>query len=173
MARPKKELPQATLVAMEADWRAGAISPANIAAKYGIDRKTLISRMDGIPREAGPSLKRALVREAAAGIDVVDPQVGEKARELVAAAAQTDASAMTVAARASAAIIVAVETLLKPDQPEGAAKLRPHDLNALALATKNATDAYRKARELDTPDDVELPERRIVLVEANHKDDAP
>ena len=109
---------------MEADWRAGAISPANIAAKYGIDRKTLISRMDGIPREAGPSLKRALVREAAAGIDVVDPQVGEKARELVAAAAQTDASAMTVAARASAAIIAAVEKQLTPDDPENTAKLR-------------------------------------------------
>lgn len=172
MARPKKELPQATLVAMEADWRAGAISPANIAAKYGIDRKTLISRMEGIPREAGPTLKRALVREAAAGIDVVDPQVGEAARSLVAAAAQTDASAMTVAARASAAIIVAVETLLKPDKPGEVQKLRAHDLNALALATKNATDAYRKARELDAPDPEHDLERRIVLVEPSHGDDA-
>lgn len=139
MARPRANYTDEQWQGCEAAWRAGVMTVRAMEAKFSIPFGTFRDRFKGIPRDAGDA-KRAIVSAAASG----NP-VESMARQAVVAAAMTDIDVMNKAARGAAEVIRRFES--------EAQTLPMAVILSVTSAAKNAMEIYRKARELEAPNE--------------------
>jgi hypothetical protein len=161
MARAKKTWPPEVLEALRADWIGSTLSPNEMQEKHGIPRSTIRDLFAGVEREGGEK-KRALIRAAAAGISQgMDPA---KFDAMVRKEADIDVTVLGTAADNAKGILAQVAATLErlnapPKENETAGEKMeriesrcPRALLQLSQANAHALEAWRRARELDAPE---------------------